>query len=140
MEQPSEALVRALDGLGLEPSRFEGFLRGEAVVYQFPTWNEPGIALVQLVGNRLRSGIIEINDLGGGVMDFLGFRDRSERLARALAANELELFGGAVINRRLEDLLIRRGFQRSEDAVPDELGGGTMEILFKVFAVTGAEE
>ena len=140
MDQPSEALTQALNGLGLEPSRFEAFLRFEAVVYQFPTWSEPGIALVQLVGNRLRSGIIEINDLGGGLKDFLGFRDRSERLARALAVNELELFGGAVFNRRLEDLLIRRGFQRSEDAVPDELGGGTMEILFKVFAVIGTEE
>ena len=54
-------------------------------------------------------------------------------LARALNATELELFGGAVINRHLEALLLRQGFARATDAIPEELGGGTMEILTRVF-------
>lgn len=129
MEQPSGPLVRSLRGLGLDPSQVETFLRGEAVVYQLPTQGEAGIAMIQLAGIRLRSGIIEINDVGGGVKDFLVFRGRSEVVARALGASELELFGGAVINQKLESLLLRRGFQRGEDTVPEDLGGGTMEIL-----------
>ena len=140
MDQPSDPVARALEILGLDPFHAQALLRGDAVVYQFPTESEAGIAMIQRVGRRLRSGIIEINDIGGGVKDFLVFRHRSEVIARALAANELELFGGAVINQKLADLLLRQGFQRGEDAVPEELGGGTMEILFKVFDVTEAEE
>ena len=139
MEQPSDALDQALRNLGLDPSQVEAFLRGDAVVYQLPTRGEPGIAMIQSTGSRLRSGIIEINDVGGGVKDFLVFRGRSEAVARALGATELELFGGAVINPKLESVLLRRSFRRGEDAVPEELGGGTMEILFKVFAVAEPE-
>jgi hypothetical protein len=57
-----------------------------------------------------------------------------------MGATEYELFGGAVINQRLERLLIRQGFQRAVDTVPEELGGGTMEIRFKVFALSESEE
>jgi hypothetical protein len=140
MDLPTDEEFHALQRLGLDPSQIEAFLRGDTVVYRLPTETDPGIAMIQWIGNRLRSGIIEINDIGGGVRDFSLFRHRSEAVARAFSANELELFGGAVINQRLESLLIRRGFQRAEDTVPKELGGGTMEILFKVFAITGAEE
>jgi hypothetical protein len=140
MEQSSGPVVQSLRNLGLDPSQIEAFLRGDAVVYQFPTQGEAGIAMIQRTGVRLRSGIIEINDVGGGVRDFLVFRGRSEVVARTLGASELELFGGAVINQKLESLLLRRGFQRGEDTVPEDLGGGTMEILFKVFPVTEPEE
>ena len=140
MDQSPDAVIQSLVLLGLDPLQVEAFLRGDAVVYQLPTGSDPGIGMVQRAGNRLRSGIIEINDVGGGLKDFLLFRDRSEMIARALAADEMELFGGAVINRRLENLLIRRGFQRSEDAIPEVLGGGTMEILTKIFTISQIEE
>jgi hypothetical protein len=139
-DQSSDPLVQALEDLGIDLEQVEAFLRGNAIVYPLPTESDPGIAMIQRVGNRLRSGIIEINDVGGGVKDFLLFRARSEVLARALGAMELELFGAAVINQKLETTLLRGGFVRAVDTVPEELGGGTMEILFKVFALIEGEE
>jgi hypothetical protein len=52
-----------------------------------------------------------------------------------MAAKHLELFGAAVINQRLEAVLLRHGYKRQVDTVPEVLGGGTMEILTKVLPV-----
>jgi hypothetical protein len=41
------------------------------------------------------------------------------------------LFGAAVINQRLEALLLWHGYKRQVDTVPEVLGGGIMEILTK---------
>ena len=45
-------------------------------MYELPTETEPGIALVQKVGTRLRSGIVAVNDPGGGVKTLGQFRAR----------------------------------------------------------------
>ncbi len=60
------------------------------IVYKLSTEGDPGIAMVQMTGSRLRSGIIEINDPGGGLKDFLFFRTRSRAVAQALNLIELE--------------------------------------------------
>ena len=68
--------------------------------------------IVQLVGPRLRCGIISVRDVsGGGALQLLHFRTVSLGLARALNATELELFGGAVINRHLEALCYARALR-----------------------------
>ncbi len=126
---------QALRDLGLELSEIEKFSRGESVVYKLRTQSDPGIAMIEFIGDRLRSGIIEINDPGNGLKNFLRFRDRSLDLAIELGASELEIFAAVIINRRLEALLVRRGFRSYEVAVPDDLGGGTMTILADVQAV-----
>src|SRR5436190_6203193 len=104
------AQVRSLRVLGLDRTQRRTFLQGEATVYFFPTRSEPAIALIHLVGNRVRNGIISIKDIGGGVGDFLRFRTHSFAVAKTTGAVSLELFGGAFINPSLEALLIRHGF------------------------------
>ena len=98
--------------------------------------DEPILGVIQLASPRLRCGIISVRDAsGGGARQLLHFRNPTLALARVLNATELELFGGAVINRQLEALLRRQGFVLAVDTIPDELGGGTMEILTRVFPV-----
>jgi hypothetical protein len=86
-----------------------------------------------MVGSRLRSGIITLREKGGGFGVLAKFRAKSRSMARVFSADELELFGGAVINHRLESILLRHGFTRLTEHIPEALGGGKMEILTKVF-------
>lgn len=125
--------LRALRTLGLDRDQRRVFLSGAMSLYYFSTQSEPAIAIVQLVGSRLRSGIIDIRDVGGGVNDLVRFRTASQQVARAFGAAELELFGGAIINPRLEALLLRQGFCNATAPVPDELGGGTIDVVTRVF-------
>ncbi len=125
----------ALQNLGLEKDQFGQFANGEAVVYLLPTETTPGIAILQKVGHCLRSGIIEINDPGGGLKTLVRFRSRSFQVALAFGLPELELFGAAIINPKLLTLLENQGFLRKTEHCPDSLGGGTMEILAKGFPV-----
>jgi hypothetical protein len=48
---------------------------------------------------------------------------------------ELELFGAAIINDQLREILLRHGYQIRTEQCPDELGGGTVEILARVYPV-----
>jgi len=57
----------ALLELGLKRVQIPEFLSGRTVVCQLPTEGEPGVAMVQMVDLRLRSGIVSIKDPGGGV-------------------------------------------------------------------------
>lgn len=133
--RPQLSQVRALRDLGLNQAQRSAFFRAESVVFHFPTREEPAIAVAHLAGSRLRCGIISIRDVGGGVRDLGQFRDRCQAVARSFGASELELFGAAVINQRLQALLVRQGFARLTELVPEELGGGTMEVLSRVFPV-----
>ncbi len=128
-------LVQALRGLGLDSAQIDGFLRNETIVYRLSTQGDPGIAMIERVGDRLRSGVIEINDPGGGRKDFMQFRARSRVVAVELGVVELEWFAAAVIYEKLEHLLRRQGFRSFNVAVPEDLGGGMMTILSKLFAV-----
>lgn len=56
-------------------------------------------------------------------------------VGQAFAATELEVFGAAIINHRLKAILLRQGFVEKRDHVPEELGGGEMEILSKIISV-----
>lgn len=86
------------------------FLKGEAVVYLLQTDSEPGIAILQRVGVRLRSGVVEVCDPGGGLKTFARFRGRSRRVAVAFGLAEVELFGAAVVNQKLAGILASRGY------------------------------
>lgn len=133
--RPRPSQVRSLRNLGLNRTQRRDFYRGDLVVFEFPTPSSPAIAAVQILGTRLRSGIISIRDVGGGVADFGRFRRQSLDAAKAFRLTELELFGGAIINPRLEAMLLRHGFCRLTAPIPDALGGGTMEILSRVYPV-----
>ena len=137
MDEAAPEHVEALTALGLRTDQFPTFLRGEIVVYAPPTEGQPGVAVLQKTSTRLRSGIVEIADPGGGgARTFLRFRGRSQRIAALFGLAELELFGAAVVNARLEQVLLSRGFVRRTGACPDQLGGGEMEILTRVFPLS----
>jgi hypothetical protein len=126
---------RALARIGLAPEQFHDFAKGQVVVFEFSTESVPGIGIVQIVGLKLRCGIFQIKDPGGGVKSLLRFRNSANDLAKAFGANELELFGAAIVNERLEQLLLRQAFVRRTVPCPDDLGGGEVEILSKVWPV-----
>ncbi len=134
--RPTRAQVQALHDLGLSRAQRRTFFQGLVTVYYFPSGSEPAIAVIHLAGDKVRSGIIDIHDVGGGLGDLARFRKRSLAVARAFGAARLELFGGAFINPRLEALLLRQGYAQATEAVPEELGGGTIEIVTRVFPVT----
>jgi hypothetical protein len=125
----------ALLELALREEDVAAFVEGIMVVYYLPTESEPAVAVVQKSGARLRSGIVAIKDPGGGIKTLARFRGRSRAVAKAFQLRELELFGAAIINDRLELILARR-FTPAQILCPDELGdAGYLDILTKVFEV-----
>lgn len=135
MADISEAQAAALFAIGISEDHVERFLAGEEVTFSLPTQSDAGIGLLQRFGERIRCGIVAINDPGGGLLSLARFRSNSMQVAKAFGANEVELFGAAIINDELEMMLRRQSFSRQVVTCPDELGGGTMEILSKVFSV-----
>jgi hypothetical protein len=131
-EPPLPHLV-ALAKLGLEEEAIERFLAGDVVVYSLTTRTEPGIGMIELCGRRLRSGIVDIKTPGEGIMALSTFMSYSKAVADSLGVEEVEIFGAAVINERLANSLRLQGYLQKTVSCPDILGGGDMEVLFKVF-------
>lgn len=136
MPELTDEQAAALGALGLDADQFESFALGLEIVFYFPTQSDPGIALAQWQSERIRCGIFSIDDPGGGLITLMQFRSNAQRLASAFEAEELELFGAALLNDKLRELLIRRSFERKVVGCPEALGGGEMEILSKVFQVS----
>ena len=131
--QPSQR--QALAALGIPEDRVADVLNGMAVAYPLETEQTPGIAIIQLAQPRLRSGVVEITDRGGGVKTLARFRAKSLNVARAFMLEEIEFFGAAVVNADLRDMLLRRGFHEETSPVPEELGGGAVTILTRVYRI-----
>jgi hypothetical protein len=127
-------------GLGVREDQLAALGQGVAVAYYFPTTSAPAIAILQIRGESLLSGIFEITDPGGGVLSFLRFRNASFDLAMVLELSEVEFFGGEVLNDKLAELLRRQGFRPGQVRAPDELGNDLMNVLARVFPVPGPEE
>lgn len=123
--------------LGLLPEQVEQVRLGREVAFDFRTESAVGVALLQVSNVILRCGILEINDPGGGLLTFVRFRNHAFNLARSLGIHHVELFGMAVVNPELRELLIRQSFMPREVTCPDDLGGGPemVEILAKVFVL-----
>lgn len=130
----------ALADLGIPEARAAAFLQERPVVVALRNGGQGGIAIIQKVGLRLRCGVVAINDPGRGIKTLAQFRGRCQLLATRFGLAELELFGAAVINPKLAGVLLRQGFERQTDAIPDELGGGQVEILTRVFPVPRGPE
>ncbi|HEV3022112.1 MAG TPA: hypothetical protein VGX76_06580 [Pirellulales bacterium] len=110
-------------------------MRRDTVIYLLPTESAPGIGMLEMTETRLRSGIVEINDPGGGLRTLDAFRQRSFKIAKLFRLAELELFGAAVVNRRIARILLGHGFTSASVPCPGELGGDLMDILYRVFDV-----
>jgi hypothetical protein len=123
--------------LGVAVEQVPALLRGDPIAYGLRTESEPGVGIIRMVHPRLKSGILAIKDPGGGVKTLARFRSASQRVAKAFQLAELELFGAEIIeiNADLKEMLYRQGFEEKSEPCPEELGGGTMNVLAKVFPV-----
>ena len=122
--------LRLLRAIGLRDDQAAKLAESsEFVVFQFMTEAEPGIGMLQITNLRLRCGVVYIHDEGGGIKSLLRLKQAAADIARAFGLAELEVFGAALINQRLKAVLERRGFATRVEPCPEDLGGGTMEIL-----------
>jgi len=121
--------------LGLTDEQIAEFAAGIAVVFPLETESTPGIAVIQATEDRLRCGIVAINDPGGGPKSLLRFRGKCLAIVKALGLAELELFGVAMINREFERALLRHGFVKREEECPEALGGGRVNIVTRTWLV-----
>jgi hypothetical protein len=99
--EPTAEQFKLLLDLGLTQDQVYAFVRRETIVYLLRTESAPGIGMLEMKDTRLRSGIVEINDPGGGLRTLDAFRERSFKIAKLFRLGELELFGAAVVNRRM---------------------------------------
>ncbi|MBI5545313.1 MAG: hypothetical protein HY901_15595, partial [Deltaproteobacteria bacterium] len=133
--QAVEAALRNF-GLTLEAQRAL-LVEGRPIAFNLSFGAKaPMVCGLNLAGGRLSSGIISINDETGLALNgMIAFRGKTMDLARALGAEEVELFGGAIINDKIKSSLLRQGYLPKRVAIPAELGGGEMDVLSKVFPV-----
>lgn len=131
----SDEVRLELASVGLSIEQIERLSSGKEVAFDFPAEIPVGIALVQVLPDLLRSGIVEINYPGGGLAALLRFRSRSFELARMLGIKRVELFGMAVINPQLRELFVRQSFVARMVPCPEDLGGGSevVEIVAREF-------
>lgn len=117
-----------LASAGLSSEQIGRLAAGEEVAFDFPAEIPVGIAIVQVLPDLLRCGIVEINYPGGGLATLLRFRSRSFELARILGIKRVELFGMAIINPQLRELFVRQSFVARMVPCPEDLGGGSEEV------------
>jgi RHS repeat-associated protein len=133
--RPTLAQVRALRVLGVNKADRRAFFAGQPVRVTVPTaGGKPTVGYVQLRGQRLRAGIVSIEDrTGGGLKGFLDFRGSARQLSRELGARELELSGALVVNPRIEAMLLRQGFTKTKIHLPKGEGPSPVGGYRKIF-------
>jgi hypothetical protein len=122
-------------------SQLLDFAAGKAVSFFLPGVAEGTITVAQLTAEGgLRVGIYTINNVGGGLVDFMVFEARAHAAAKALGAKELELLGIEITNPKVQAALERGGFAPTTIPVPEELGGGTFNAISRIEPVKETEE
>jgi hypothetical protein len=135
MQRLTNEQKQALAELGINRKDYRRFLSGTLVAFEFATESSPAIALARKDGIRVSCGILLLNDPGGGVKTLARFRSMSRAVAEAFHATELELFGVAVTNSKVRQMLSRQAFAVRTIPCQDALGGGELEIIARVFPV-----
>jgi hypothetical protein len=124
----AEGVAAGLGRLGINATEFGA---GKLVAFE-----QPGlVGFAQMQGNRLVAGIFSINTPGQGLRTLAQFRSEAFALGRSLGAKEVELVGAEFTNGPLREMLIRQGFTPGTMAAPEAIGGGTMNIVSKVFGL-----
>jgi YD repeat-containing protein len=129
--------VATLNRLGVDPADHAAFASGEITSFQFPTAGGDDVyGFLQYKDGSLTSQLFSIsNTAGGAPAAFRTFASGSNDLAASLGLESFELQGGSIINPSLANALSARGFLPKIVPVPDALGGGTQEVLFKTMPV-----
>jgi RHS repeat-associated protein len=131
---PTLSALRTLRQMGMSRLERRAFYAGETVVYNMPSKGGSIIAVARLEKDRVASAIFSIknpDNVMGAVRDFREFGRLSEQLARAAGVRELELGGVAVMNPKVEQFLLRQGFEAAKVPIPEALGGGGMVDIFR---------
>jgi hypothetical protein len=133
--------VKALRDIGVAKENRRAFLDGEIVNFSFPTkGGDDVIGFIQRMPDgevQLTSQLFSINNTAGGApAAFRKFLRNSTELAESLGAQKIEIQGGSLINPDLAKALTDRGFLPKTIPVPDALGGGAQEVLFKIIDMT----
>ncbi|WP_175851015.1 RHS repeat-associated core domain-containing protein [Burkholderia cepacia] len=133
----TDAQESALAYLGVSSDAHDAFLNGKVVGFVYPT--EGGAAVygfLQYNNGHLASQLFSINNTtGGGPAAFKKFYSGSMGLAKSLGLDKIELQGGSIINQELYNSLSKNGWAKKVVPVPDELGGGEQEVLYKIYNV-----
>jgi hypothetical protein len=135
MPQFSAVQEQAMETFALGVDQWEAFVGGVQVATDLHGVRLPIISVVQRLESRMRCGIVLIHDPGGGVDSLARFRANAVALARAFECQEVELFGAAIINDGLRQMLLRQGFEASTGDCPEELGDESWEILSRVYSI-----
>jgi hypothetical protein len=124
---------RALRELGLSEAEVATLLAGKPTMFELAGAPPGTIGIARLfAGQRLQSGILTIENVGGGLSDFIRLEAHSQAAARALGVRELELMGIEVRNDRLRRALEQGGFTPTAIEAPEEVGGGYGNALSRV--------
>jgi hypothetical protein len=123
MELTEEARVAFLK-LGLSENQLPDLMAAKPVAFYLSGASKGLVAVVQIAGRRLRSGIYTIDNKGGGLRDFATFETNSRVAAFSLKMLELELMGIDVYNPLLRAALVNGGFTPTTLEVPEDLGSG----------------
>ncbi|HEX4148285.1 MAG TPA: hypothetical protein VHY20_04820, partial [Pirellulales bacterium] len=108
MPRLSAVQHHALQLLEIEEASRDRFLTGCLVPLEFATESSPAIGLASKQGDRIRAGLLLLNDPGGGLKTLARFRSSARKVAQAFVTSELELFGAAVTNPKLRQMLLRQ--------------------------------
>jgi hypothetical protein len=133
--------AKVLRDIGVSKENRRAFFNGEIVDFKFPTkGGEDVIGFLQRTPDgevQLTSQLFSINNTAGGApVAFRKFLRNSTDLGKSLGAQKIEIQGGSLINPDLAKALTDRGFAPKTVPVPEALGGGTQDVLFKIIDLT----
>lgn len=130
----SKEQTDALAELGVLPSAFADFERGEWVKFAFPTQGGDAVeGFVRLDQGELASQILWVSnpDPQQAAKAFLVFFKRTAAVARAFGLQEVELQGGEVINEDVATHLENSGFAKKTINAPAAAGGGLQDVYWR---------
>lgn len=142
-----EAALRMLGTMGIGDTAIAQFGKGELVLVEIPAvGGDSTIALLQLKEGLLRGGIFSIkvkDNPKAALSAFMRFRQLILNLARALRVPQIELFGAAIHNNEIAEMLRRQGFTPGKEVIPEKFGMGPeteVDVMSKRYPVTTPTE
>lgn len=126
-----------LSRAGMEDAQIQALSQGRPVAFNLSGAAEGTVVVAQVTPKgRLRIGIYTIQNVGGGLLDFVNFDLQAQAVAKAIGTTEVELMGIEITNPKLRAALETGGFVPTTMPVPEELGGGVFtDVISRVESV-----
>lgn len=134
----SKSLTEVLDLFGIDQENHKSFFDGEVVAFEYPTKGGDNLfGHLQFKEGHLTSQLFSIrNTAGGGFGAYLKFVKGSFALAKSLGLRQVEIQGGAIHNKSITKNLLANGYKPKTIPVPEYMGGGTVEVLYKIETIS----